>query len=88
MKSLKQYLINESINSQSSEWPDVKSLGYGEFDGILWGSCFLYENKKYYSEIAWRNMFPSYCKMIIDEKKAFPVQVDKYQRSELKELFK
>ena len=88
MKSIKEYLIKESINPVQEKYPDVKTLGIGELNGILWGSCFLYENKKYYSEICWKNMFPSYCKMIIDEEKAFPVQVDKYQRTELKELFK
>lgn len=83
MKTLSTF-INESLNNN---YPNVKELGNGEFDGILWGHCFLYENKKYYSEIGWRNAFPSYCKMIIDEEKVSPKQVDRYQHIELKKLF-
>lgn len=82
MKSLGVF-IKESVE----DYPNVKELGIGEFDGILWCHCFLYENKKYYSEIGWKNMFPMYCKMKIDEKEAWPYQVDKYQREELKKLF-
>ena len=82
MKNLNIF-ITESLNN----YPNVKELGNGEFEGILWGHCFLYENKKYYSEIGWKNMFPMYCKMEINEEKAWPYQIDKYQRQELKKLF-
>lgn len=82
MKSLGVF-IKESVE----DYPNVKELGNGEFDGILWCHCFLYENKKYYSEIAWKNIFPMYCKMVINEDEAWPHQVDKYQREELKKLF-
>ena len=85
MKNLNEY-ITESKNPKNL-YPNVKELGIGEFDGILWGNCFLYENKKYYSEISWRNMFPMYCKMEINEEKAFPHQVDIYQYENLKKLF-
>jgi len=88
MKNLTEY-INESMdyNPNPNNWPDVKELGNGEFDGILWGHCFLYNEQKYYSNNGWMNMFPSYCKMIIENNEAFPKQVDIYQREKLKELF-
>ena len=78
--------IKESVNNPNG-WPDVMTLGDGTFEGILWGHCFLYENKKYYSGMGWRNCFPSYCKMVIENGEAFPYQVDEYQRPKLKELF-
>ena len=59
----------------------------GEYNGILWGHCFLYENNKYYSEIGWRNCFPSYCKMMVENGKTTPCQVDEYQRPDLEKLF-
>lgn len=76
--------LNESTNKDSL---NVKTLGCGEFDGILWGHTFLYKGNKYYSETGWSCMFPMYCKMIIDENGAHPNQVEPYQRPELKELF-
>ena len=55
MKNLTTYInesqINESDNPIKDKYPNVKELGIGEFDGALWGHCFLYEGKKYYSEI-------------------------------------
>ena len=66
MKELNVY-IKESKNSPDENYPNVKELGEGEFNGILWGHCFLYEGNKYYSEIGWKNMFPSYCNMKINE---------------------
>ena len=84
MKSFKEYLITESINPTKEKYPDVKTLGIGEYDGVLWGHCFVYEGNKYYSECGWMNMFPSYCKMIIEGDKVWTQQVDKYQRPELK----
>ena len=86
MKDLIVY-INESIDNPIEDYPKVETLGIGEFDGILWGHCFLYEDNKYYSGIGWKNMFPSYCKMVINEERVFPHQVDIYQRSDLKKLF-
>lgn len=87
MKNLIEY-INESVSSSSNhQYPSISILGNGEFDGILWGHCFLYNGKKYHSESGWSNMFPSYCKMIIKDNNAFPKQVDEYQYPELKELF-
>lgn len=91
MKNLTTYInesqINESDNPIKDKYPNVKELGIGEFDGALWGHCFLYEGKKYYSEIGWRNVYPSYCKMEINEKKLFPHQIDEFQRPELKKLY-
>ena len=87
MKDVIEYIINESISNPIEDYPNVKELGNGEFDGILWGHCFLYENKKYYSENGWKNMFPSYCKMEINEEKTWPHQVDIYQREDLRKLF-
>lgn len=91
MKNLTTYInesqINESDNPIKDKYPNVKELGIGEFDGALWGHCFLYEGKKYYSEIGWRNVFPSYCKMKINEEKVFPYQIDEFQRPELKKLY-
>jgi len=86
MKKLNEF-INESRKNPVEDYPKVETLGIGEFEGVLWGHCFLYENKKYYSEIGWKNMFPSYCNMVINEKEAWPHQVDKYQREDLKKLF-
>lgn len=86
MKQISAY-INESQENPTKKYPDVKELGIGEFDGILWGHCFLYENNKYYSEMGWRNCFPSYCKMIIENDKVMPYQMDSYQRPELTKLF-
>ncbi len=86
MKNLNEF-INESRKLSVEDYPKVETLGIGEFEGVLWGHCFLYENKKYYSEIGWKNMFPSYCNMVINENEAWPHQVDKYQREDLKKLF-
>lgn len=86
MKNLNEF-INESRKNPVEDYPKVETLGIGEFEGVLWGHCFLYENKKYYSGIGWKNMFPSYCKMIINENEAWPHQIDKYQREDLKKLF-
>lgn len=77
---------NESI-STINQYPNVNILGDGEYDGVLWGHCFVYEGHKYYSKIGWRNMFPSYCKMIICGDDSIPKQIDSYQRKELKKLF-
>ena len=77
---------NESISS-INQYPNVNILGDGEYDGVLWGHCFVYEGHKYYSKIGWRNMFPSYCKMMIHGDDAIPKQIDVYQRKELKKLF-
>jgi len=78
--------IQES-KSNPNDWPDVKTLGSGSFEGILWGHCFLYNEQKYYSEMGWRNCYPSYCKMIIENDSVFPEQVDIYQRPNLRKLF-
>jgi len=86
MKQITKF-INESISNPVEDYPKVETLGTGEFEGILWGHCFLYEGQKYYSGLGWMNMFPSYCKMEINEDKAIPRQVDQYQRSDLKKLF-
>lgn len=77
---------NESI-STINQYPNVNVLGDGEYDGVLWGHCFVYEGHKYYSQMGWRNMFPSYCKMIIHGDDTIPKQIDAYQRKELKKLF-
>lgn len=83
-------ILNEGVVVESvdlKKWPNVKTLGDGSFEGILWGHCFLYENQKYYSNMGWRNCFPSYCKMVIENGESFPYGVDGYQRPKLKELF-
>ena len=86
MKDLNTY-INESNNPIQEKYPNVLTLGDGEYKGILWGHCFLYENNKYYSEMGWRNCFPSYCKMMVENGKTTPHQIDEYQRPDLKKLF-
>lgn len=86
MKKLNVF-INESINPIKDKYPNILELSDGVYNGILWGHCFLYENNKYYSEIGWMNMFPSYCKMTIENGKATPFQTDQYQRPDLKKLF-
>jgi hypothetical protein len=83
MKTLIQ-VINES---KVEDYPKVETLGIGEFKGVLWGHCFLYEGQKYYSGYGWKNLYPSYCNMVINEKEAWPHQVDEYQREDLKKLF-
>lgn len=77
---------NESISS-INQYPNVNILGDGEFDGVLWGHCFVYEGHKYHSKIGWKNMYPSYCKMMIHGDDTIPKQIDVYQRKELKKLF-
>ena len=77
---------NESISS-INQYPNVNILGDGEYDGVLWGHCFVYEGHKYHSKIGWMNMYPSYCKMIIHGNDVIPKQIDIYQRKELKKLF-
>lgn len=77
---------NESI-STINQYPNVNILGDGEYDGVLWGHCFVYEGHKYHSKIGWKNMYPSYCKMMIHGDDAIPKQMDIYQRKELKKLF-
>ena len=77
---------NESISS-INQYPNVNILGDGEYDGVLWGHCFVYEGHKYHSKIGWKNMYPSYCKMMIHGDDAIPKQIDIYQRKELKKLF-
>ena len=77
---------NESISS-INQYPNVNILGDGEYDGVLWGHCFVYEGHKYYSKIGWMNIYPSYCKMMIHGDDVIPKQMDIYQRKELKKLF-
>ena len=77
---------NESISS-IKQYPNVNILGDGEYDGVLWGHCFVYEGHKYYSQMGWKNMYPSYCKMMIHGDDVIPKQIDIYQRKELKKLF-
>lgn len=77
---------NESV-TPVEEYPNVTVLGDGEYDGALWGHCFVYEGQKYYSECGWKNIFPSYCKMVIENGKAWAHQVDIYQRESLKKLY-
>ena len=77
---------NESV-TPVEEYPNVTTLGDGEYDGALWGHCFVYEGQKYYSEIGWMNIFPSYCKMVVEGDKVMPHQVDEYQRESLKKLY-
>ena len=77
---------NESISS-IKQYPNVNVLGDGEYDGVLWGHCFVYEGHKYHSKIGWKNIYPSYCKMMIHGDDVIPKQMDIYQRKELKKLF-
>lgn len=78
---------NESVVNPVEKYPNVTTLGDGEYDGVLWGQCFVYDGHKYYSECGWRNMYPSYCRMIIHGDDAAPKRMDIYQRKELKKLF-
>ena len=78
---------NESVVNPVEKYPNVITLGDGEYDGVLWGHCFVYEGNKYYSECGWRNIFPMYCKMVIEGDSAWAHQVDKYQRPDLKKLY-
>ena len=54
MKNLTTYISESQNESQSESYnpthPNVTELGIGEFDGALWGHCFLYEGKKYGNE--------------------------------------
>jgi len=89
MKTLTQY-INESsdYNPNPENWPNVKELGNGEFEGALWGHCFVYNEQKYFSDMCTLNIFPSYCRITVNEGNIKLDPVDGYQRPELKELFK
>ena len=87
MKSLNEF-ITESIDPNPNNWPNVTELGDGEFNGALWGHCFLYEGNKYFSETGWLNAYPSYCTMEIKEGKAWPRQSNECQRPSLVEQFK
>lgn len=97
MKSINEFLeqtieeidttINES-ESNTENLPNVSALGIGEFEGILWGHTFLYEDKMYYSENSWLSIYPSYCRMEITEEKSSPHPTDNIQRPELVEKFK
>lgn len=78
---------NESVVNPVEKYPNVITLGDGEYDGVLWGHCFVYEGNKYYSDCGWRNIFPMYCKMVIEGDNAWAHQVDKYQRPDLKKLY-
>ena len=49
MKQINEF-INESRKNPVEDYPKVETLGIGEFEGVLWGHCFLYEGQKYYSE--------------------------------------
>lgn len=77
---------NESV--EYHQYPDVKVLGDGEYEGALWGNTFAYNGKLFYSEIGWMNMYPGYCKMTVRGDESFPKQMDIYQRQELVDLFK
>ena len=87
MKNLTQY-INESIDYNPNNWPNLKELGNGEFNGILYGNCFIYNEKKYFSEYGVLSMFPIYTKAIINDNDIQFDSIDNCQRPELKELFK
>lgn len=58
--------INEDKKGKKvNEYPNVTKLGDGVYEGIIWGHCFLYKGKKYYSEQGIKNMYPCYFKAII-----------------------
>ena len=77
------YNINESVQ----DYPNVLELGEGEYNGVLWGHSFVFEGKKYYCDSGWRNMYPMYCRMVVENGKAYPHQIDIYQRESLKKLY-
>ena len=88
MKHLNEY-INESIDYKPNpnNWPNVKELGNGEYEGAIYGNCFIYNEKKYFSDYGVLSMFPSYCKITVNEDD-IQISSDDCQRPELKELFK
>jgi hypothetical protein len=86
MKGLKEY-INESYNPNPENWPKVEELGDGEYKGALWGHCFLYEGKKYYSDLGVKNIYPIYFTAIVENNEVKFEKNDIYQRQELVKLF-
>ena len=88
--SISSYNINESmetIDNPKEKYPNVIELGEGEYNGALWGHCFAFEGKKYYCECGWKNKFPMYCRIVVENGRAFAHQIDIYQRESLKKLY-
>ena len=88
MKNLNQY-ITEALdyNPNPNNWPNVKELGQGEYEGVIWGSCFVHNGQKYFSEYGTLSMFPSYCTITVNEDDIQINHTDDRQRPELKTLF-
>lgn len=89
MKSILEY-INESEKKYDNflNLPPITELDDGEYNGALWGHCFAYDGKQYFSEIGIKNIYPIYYKIVVKDGKIFEIdQMDKYQRQELKKLF-
>lgn len=65
MKSLLECL-NESTN-KIDILPKLAELGDGEYTGTIWGNCFTFENKEYYSEIGTLCIVPSPAIAVVKE---------------------
>lgn len=78
--------LNES---KGQDLPPVESLGDGVYEGALWGSCFVYNGKKYLCKEGLLNLFPNMVKITVkDGSVVLPhTSIDEMQRPELKELF-
>ena len=81
-------LLNESMNPNPNNYPSIVELGEGQFEGAMWGNCFLYEGNKYFCENGVLGIYPCYCKATINENNVSIEPTDNYQRPELVEQFK
>lgn len=81
-------LINETRSDNMKDFPSVKELGNGVFEGALWGHCFLYEGKKYYVENVLLNIYPCNVRITINGEHILVEAIDHYQKPELVNQFK
>lgn len=91
MTNLREYLVerlNEPlINESIKQWPNITTLGNGTYEGPLWGSCFIYEGKKYFCSMGLLNIFPINCRITVNGTECKVDPIDKMQRKELMELY-
>ena len=79
--------VKESF-SPTEDYPNVLTLGDGEYNGAQWGHHFAYDGKIYYTDTGIRNMYPMYFKIVIKDGKIVEFgQTDIYQRQDLRKLF-
>jgi hypothetical protein len=65
MKRLSEF-VNESVDVNPKGWPNVTELGDGEYEGQIWGHCFMYEGKDYFCDRGLLNISPVPAKIKIE----------------------